>query len=328
MGRPSEDELIETYFAPLAGPGGLGLRDDAALLSPPVGQDLVLTTDILVAGVHFFPDDPPALVAQKALRVNLSDLAGKGAAPAGFLLGLALPDSWTTEWLAGFAEGLGQDSSAYMCPLLGGDTSRTPGPLIISITALGLVPVGGMVPRGGVAAGDLIYVSGTIGDAALGLVLRRGGAAWGGALSGAARAFLEERYLLPQPRLALAEVLRGFAHAAMDISDGLAGDLAKMLRLTGMTAAVAVPDVPLSDAARDALAHEPGLVERLLCGGDDYEILCAVPPDQREAFEAAAAAVGVPVQAIGFAEPGARPPSFKASDGTSLALPRPSFQHF
>jgi thiamine-monophosphate kinase len=326
--RPSEDELIETFFTPIAGPGGLGLRDDAAVLSPPAGQDLVLTTDVLVAGVHFFPDDPAALVAKKALRVNLSDLAGKGAAPAGFLLGLALPDSWTTDWLAAFAEGLGQDSLCYACPLLGGDTSRTQGPLTIAITALGLVPAGGMVPRGGVAAGDLIYVSGTIGDAALGLALRRGGAAWAGALSGAETAFLEERYLLPQPRLALAEPLRRFAHAAMDVSDGLAGDLAKMLRLSGMTAEVAVADVPLSDAAREALASEPGLVETLLSGGDDYEILCAVPRDRSEDFEAAAAAVGVPVRAIGTAEPGARPPTFKASDGRSLTFLRPSFQHF
>ncbi len=328
MGRPSEDELIETFFAPLAGSGGLGLRDDAALLSPPAGQDLVLTTDILVAGVHFFPDDPPGLVARKALRVNLSDLAGKAAAPAGFLLGLALRDNWTTDWLAGFAEGLGQDSILYGCPLLGGDTSRTPGPLTIAITALGLVPAGGMVPRGGVAAGDLIYVSGTIGDAALGLVLRRGGASWAGALSGAARAFLEERYLLPQPRLALGEALRRFAHAAMDVSDGLAGDLAKMLRLTGMTAEVAVADVPLSEAGRAALAREPELVETLLCGGDDYEILCAVPPDQAHSFEAAAAAVGVPVHVIGTAVLGNEPPTFYDARGRSLAFTYLSFQHF
>lgn len=328
MRRPSEDELIEAFFAPLAGPGALGLRDDAAVLTPPVGQDLVLTTDVVVAGVHFFPDDPAALVARKALRVNLSDLAGKGAVPAGFLLGLALPESWTTDWLSCFAEGLGQDSSAYGCPLLGGDTSRTPGPLTVSITALGLVPAGGMVPRGGVAAGDLIYVSGTIGDAALGLALRGRRAAWAGVLTGAAKSFLEERFLLPQPRLALGEALRGHARAAMDVSDGLAGDLYKMLRFSGMTAAVAVAEVPLSDAAREALAHEPGLVETVLCGGDDYEVLCAVPPDRGGAFEAAARAVGVPVCAIGRAVPGTRRPVFEATDGTSLALSQPSFQHF
>ncbi len=328
MGRPSEDELIETYLAPLAGPGAFGLRDDAALLSLSPGLDLVLTTDLLVAGVHFFPDDPPGLVARKALRVNLSDLAGKGAKPAGFLLGLALPDDWTVDWLAAFTEGLGEDSALYACPLLGGDTSRTPGPLTILITALGHVPVGGIVPRGGAAEGDKIYVSGTIGDAALGLALRKGNAPWAAAMTPAALRFLEERYLLPQPRLALSDTLRHFAHSAMDISDGLAGDLRKMLCLTGMTAEVAVADVPLSEAAREALALEPGLVEPILCGGDDYEILCAVPPDRAEAFEAAARGAGVPVHVIGTAVAGTEPPIFKDALGRRLGFDRPSFQHF
>jgi thiamine-monophosphate kinase len=331
LGRPSEDELIETFFAPLAGPGGLGLRDDVAVLTPPAGQDLVLTTDVLVAGVHFFADDPPGAIARKSLRVNLSDLAAKAATPTGFLLGLALPDGWTTDWLAGFAEGLGADSLAFACPLLGGDTSRTPGPLTISITAFGSVPTGGMVPRGGVALGDRIYVSGTIGDAALGLVLRTGGAAapaWTAAIAPAAAGFLVDRYVLPQPRLVLREALRRYARAAMDVSDGLAGDLAKMLRLTGTTAEIRIADVPLSDAARAALAHEPGLVETALCGGDDYEILCALPPDRCGAFETAARAVGVPVHPIGTAVPGTKAPTFKDREGRLAILGRLSFQHF
>jgi thiamine-monophosphate kinase len=328
MARPTEDELIEAFFAPLAGPGGLGLRDDAAVLEVPAGQSLVLTTDVAVAGVHFFPNDPAGLVARKALRVNLSDLAAKGAAASGFLLGLALPESWTTDWLADFAAGLGADGAFYACPLLGGDTSRTPGPLTIAITAIGTVSAGKMVPRGGVAAGDRIYVSGTIGDAALGLALRRGGAPWAGAMTSTARTMLEERYLLPQPRLALGAALRRFAHAAMDVSDGLVGDLRKMLRLTGMTAEVAVADVPLSDAARAALALEPGLVETALCGGDDYEILCAVPPEQGGAFEAAARVVGLPVHAIATAVPGTAPLGVIGRDGTALVLKQASFQHF
>jgi thiamine-monophosphate kinase len=331
LGRPSEDELIETFFAPLAGPGGLGLRDDAAVLSPPGGHDLVLTTDVLVSGVHFFADDPAALVARKALRVNLSDLAAKGATPAGFLLALVLPEFWTTDWLAAFADGLRQDSVVYACPLLGGDTSRTPGPLMISITAFGSVPTGGMVPRGGVAVGDLIYVSGTIGDAALGLALRKRSAAepsWTETMSAAAKSFLEDRYLLPQPRLVLGAALRRYARAAMDVSDGLAGDLAKMLRLSGTTAEISIADVPLSDAAREAVAREPGLVETMLCGGDDYEILCAVPPAWGGAFEDAARVAGVPVRAIGTAVPGAQPPTFKDAQGQSLAITQASFQHF
>src|SRR5580658_1596664 len=167
--RLGEFDLIARYFAPLAGPGGLELRDDAALMRPSPGEDLVLTKDALVAGVHFFADDPPGAIARKALCVNLSDLAAKGAEPVGFLLALALPADWTADWLAAFAEGLDEDSARYRCPLFGGDTVKTPGPLMVSITALGQVTRGHMIPRTGVRPGDLLYVSGTIGDSALGL---------------------------------------------------------------------------------------------------------------------------------------------------------------
>ena len=167
--RPSEDDLIARYFAPIAGAGGLGLRDDAARIAPPAGCEIVLTVDGLVAGVHFFADDPPAAIARKALRVNLSDLAAKGATPLGFLLTLVLPRDWKPDWLELFAKGLGEDAAAFACPLLGGDTVSTPGPLTLSITTLGSVPAGRMVPRDGARAGDALYVSGTIGDAALGL---------------------------------------------------------------------------------------------------------------------------------------------------------------
>ncbi|MGH6851470.1 MAG: thiamine-phosphate kinase, partial [Methylocella sp.] len=167
MSRPSEDELIAAYFAPLAGPGAFGLQDDAAILAQKPGHDIAATKDMSIGGVHFFMDDPPGAVARKALRVNLSDLAAKGAEPAGFLLGLALPEDWTEHWLAGFAQGLGADASAYKCPLLGGDTVKSPGPLIVSITAFGIVPAQKMVVRAGVASGDILYVTGTIGDAAL-----------------------------------------------------------------------------------------------------------------------------------------------------------------
>lgn len=330
-GRPSEVELIATYFAPLAGPGGLGLRDDAAILAGTPGRDLVVTTDLLIAGVHFFADDPPGSIAQKALRVNLSDLAAKAAAPLGFLLGLALPDGWTTEWLAGFSAGLGDDSAAFGCPLLGGDTSRSPGPLMLSITAFGSVPEGSMVTRAGVAAGDVLYVTGTIGDAALGLKLRGGRADVEPRLDRigpAASAYLVGRYLLPQPRLALGEALHTFAHAAMDVSDGLAGDLAKMLSLTGMTAEIAVADVPLSEAAVEVLGQEPRLVEAVLTGGDDYEIICAVAPDRADAFEAAAQAAGVPVRRIGTASPGDAPPVFRHREQGALVFAQPSFEHF
>src|SRR6476620_575844 len=186
--RLGEADLIARYFAPLAGPAGLGLRDDAALMRPPPGEDLVLTTDALVAGVHFFADDPPGAIARKALRVNLSDLAAKGANPAGFLLSLALPTDWQQDWLTKFADALSEDARRFACPLLGGDTIRSPGDLFISITALGTVPCGKMVPRTGARAGDRIFVSGTIGDAAAGLMLRR--AEWDKPLDARARDFL------------------------------------------------------------------------------------------------------------------------------------------
>jgi thiamine-monophosphate kinase len=331
MPRPSEDELIATYFAPLAGPGAFGLRDDAAILVQRPGEDIVVTKDMLTAGVHFFAGDPPGAIARKALRVNLSDLAAKGAEPRGFLLGLALSGDWTAHWLDGFARGLGEDAAAYNCPLLGGDTVKSLGPLAISITALGAVPEQKIVLREGVAAGDLLYVSGTIGDAALGLQLRAGaaqGTQWTKCLSQADAAYLAGRYLLPQPRLGLREALHACAHAAMDISDGLAGDLAKILHLTGMTAEVMAADIPLSEAARKLIRHAPSLLERIITGGDDYELLCAVPPSHSAAFEARANAAGIMVRPIGTAKPGNAPPVFKDSERQTLVFAQPSFQHF
>jgi thiamine-monophosphate kinase len=329
--RPSEDELIATYFAPWAGKGALGLRDDAAVLPPPPGHDIILTTDVLVAGVHFFPNDPPAAIARKALRVNLSDLAAKAAEPLGFLLGLVLPQDWTTDWLSSFAQGLGEDAAFYECPLLGGDTVGTLGPLTVSVTALGSTPARTMVSREGAQAGDLIYVTGTIGDAALGLKLRlaaRDDQNWSGAASETDAAHFRERYLLPQPRLALREALRAYAHCAMDVSDGLAGDLAKMLRLASMTAEVTVAHLPLSRAAQEALKHEPRLIETICAGGDDYEILCAVPPAKSAAFETAAGAAGIMVSAIATVMPGDAPPRFLDIGGRVMAFAKTSFQHF
>ncbi|MGB6324242.1 MAG: thiamine-phosphate kinase [Methylocella sp.] len=331
MSRPSEDELIATYFAPLAGPGAFGLRDDAAILAQKPGHDIVATKDMSIAGVHFFTDDPPGAVARKALRVNLSDLAAKGAEPSGFLLGLALPEDWTGHWLAGFAQGLGEDAAAYKCPLLGGDTVKSPGPLIVSITAFGTVPAQKMVLRAGVAAGDRIYVTGTIGDAALGLKIRLDAAQdmeWTHCVGQADAAYLAGRFLLPRPRLCLRAALRAHAHAAIDISDGFAGDLAKMLGPTGMTAEVGTADVPLSDAARKILHDAPSLLATILAGGDDYELLCAVPPSQAAAFEAEAAAAGILVHPIGTARPGNASPMFKDTEGRNLVLARSSFRHF
>ena len=330
MTRSSEDALIARYLAPLAGPGGLGLRDDAALATPRPGHDLVVTKDMLVAGVHFFADDPPAAIARKALRVNLSDLAAKGATPSGFLLGLALPRDWTEAWLEAFCAGLGDDARAYACPLLGGDTTSTPGPLTLSITAFGEVAAGRMVPRTGAQAGDALYVTGTIGDAALGLHVRRAApadAVWLEALAPAEAEALRCRYLLPQPRLAMRLAL-AHARAAMDVSDGLVGDLAKMLALEGLGAIFEAADVPLSPAVRAAIALAPRLLVTALTGGDDYEILCAVAPEQTAAFEIVAAEAGVPVARLASAGADIAGVTMISEDGHPIEIGHGRFDHF
>jgi thiamine-monophosphate kinase len=320
-----EDRLIARFFKPIAThPGALGLADDAAFIKPPPGCDLVLKTDAIIGGVHFFAKDAARDVARKALRVNLSDLAAKGAKPLGFLLSLALPKEIGDEWLSGFAEGLRGDAVLFGCPLFGGDTDRTPGPITISIAMVGSVPEGTIVRRAGAQAGDAVFVSGSIGDAALGLALRKG-AAW--PLNDAQREHLTSRYLLPQPRNALSEAVRTHASAAMDVSDGLVGDFTKLCRASKVAAAIEVARVPLSDAAKAVLAAEPSMLETALIGGDDYEIVCTVPAGKAESFRAAAQAANVAVSEIGEikAGEGAR---FLAADGKPLIFKRASFSHF
>ena len=325
-----EDRLIARYFKPLAKhPGAFGLDDDAAVIAPPAGCDLVLKTDAIVGGVHFFADDPPDTVARKALRVNLSDLAAKGAKPLGFLLALALPKEIGDAWLAPFARGLGADADAFGCPLFGGDTDRTPGPITISIAVFGAVPHGKMVRRAGAEPGDRVVVTGTIGDAALGLILRRdrsAAARWG--LDRRQQDCLAARYLVPEPRTAIAEILGGHASAAMDVSDGLAGDLAKLCRASGVAADIEVARVPLSDAARAALAKEPALIEAIITGGDDYEILACAPAAEVEALRRQASAAGVAVTEIGQVAAGQGEARFVDPHGKPLVFARPSFSHF
>jgi len=324
-----EERLIAKFFAPLAKhPGALELRDDTAVLTPPAGCDLVLTKDAIVAGVHFFPNDPADVIARKALRVNLSDLAAKGAAPAGFLMALALPGKTSERWLKSFAQGLGEDADVYACPLLGGDTVRTPGPLTISITAFGFVPHGKMVQRQRAKADDRVIVTGTIGDAALGLALRKDrklAQRW--KLSAKMQKHLASRYLLPRPRNVLATLLQENASAAMDVSDGLAGDLTKLCRASGVSAEVNVARVPLSDAARAVLAKDPSMLRAILSGGDDYEILCTVPRARSETFIAGAQALGVPAADIGHITAGQGAPDF-VRDGRTINVGKAAYSHF
>jgi len=324
----AEDSLIARYFGPLAThPGALGLGDDAAVLAPS-GDDVVVTTDAIVEGVHFLSTDPADTVARKALRVNLSDLAAKGAAPAGFVLTLALRAA-DDAWLSPFARALGEDAAHFGCPLLGGDTVSTPGPLTISITALGHVPTGKMVRRNGAKPGDRVVVTGTIGDAALGLDILRGGAVAAALADDAAtREMLVGRYRVPQPRNALAKTVLDHAGAAMDVSDGLAGDLAKLCAASGVSAVIDAPAIPLSQAAAGLLARGIVAIEAIVSGGDDYEILCTVPEAGFEAFAQAAEAAGVAISSIGTIIAGAAIPRFLDARGSEIALPRLSYSHF
>jgi thiamine-monophosphate kinase len=327
-GASGEDALIARYFRPLAtDPGAFNLVDDAAILKA-TGEDLVVKTDAIVEGVHFLSDDPPETIGRKALRVNLSDLASKGASLAGFVLTLALRGT-AAAWLAPFARGLGEDADRFGCPLLGGDTVSTPGPLMISIAAFGRVPAGKMVHRAGAKPGDRVVVTGTIGDAMLGLNVLKGGAA-ATALDNdpSTRDMLIGRYRLPQPRTGLAQAIRDHASAAMDLSDGLAGDLGKLCAASNVTAAVDAPSIPLSTPAASLLARGAVRIEALVSGGDDYEILCAIPENRFVAFTSAAAVAGVAVTSIGTILAGSSVPKFLDTQGREISLSRRSYSHF
>lgn len=329
-GTVGEEALIQRYFAPLAvgAPGALGLRDDAASLTPTPGHDLVVTTDAIAEGVHFLPNDPPVDIGWKALAVNLSDLAAKGATPRVYVMALAMPELPPPSWLEQFAAGLREAQSAHGCHLIGGDTDRRPGPLSVTITAFGEAPEGRMVQRRSARPGDALYVTGTLGDAALGLRLRLADTRSGRwRLSEEQSRYLQQRYLRPLPRTALAPALLAQASAAMDLSDGLAKDLGRMARASGIAAEVAFAALPLSNAARAVLAADDQAAELIVSGGDDYELLIAVPPDRTQRFEAAAADCGVMVTRVGRCVTGAGV-EISAAGGRPMRLARPGWDHF
>jgi thiamine-monophosphate kinase len=319
MSLPPEFSLIARHFRPLAGEGSLDLGDDAALFDPPPGRTLVLAADAMVAGVHFLPGDPPETIGRKLLRVNLSDLAAMGAAPLGYLMTCGFPHGTPDGWIAAFAAGLAEDQRDFGLAVLGGDTVGTPGPATFSLTILGHVAPGQALRRVGARPGDEVWVSGTIGDGALGLL----------ALTGRLPAddHLARRYRLPEPRLALGAVLAAVARAAMDVSDGLVQDLGHLCRAAGCGAVVEAAAVPLSASARTVLAADPGQLATILTGGDDYELLFAADPAHADRVRAAGAAAGVPVTRIGRFVAG-EGVSVRDATGGSISLAAGGWSHF
>ena len=273
-----EFERIKAYFAPLTGGkdkaafgNALDLLDDAALLAPPADEEIVITKDMVVEGVHFLPKTPPDLVARKALRMNLSDLAAKGAVPAGYLLACAWPKSWTDAHIKLFADGLKKDQEEFNVTLLGGDTVSIDGPMVCSITCLGTVHHGGMIKRASAHPGDDVYVTGTIGDAYLGLKLLKQNKPMQD--RDANEKYLIGRYLLPKPRTALNPSLRKRASAAIDISDGLIADAGHIATASRQGITIEASKIPIS---KQAAAHARNKLS-LFTGGDDYELLFAAP---------------------------------------------------
>lgn len=327
QGKPGEFEIIERYFAPLAKrtEGAFGLQDDAALFQPKPGCDLVLTKDAIVAGVHFLPTDPYDLVAQKLMRVNVSDLAAKGAEPRAYLLALAWPDGIGEKDIALFAAGLQKDQDIYGLELLGGDTVKTPGPATFSLTAIGDVPQGRMIRRAGAKPGDAVYVTGTLGDAALGLKLARGEIELS---SIAERRGLIQRYRLPQPRVSVSTGLRGIASAALDVSDGLGADLLHLCTASGLRARISQSALPLSAAVSKLLKQDESLWSAVLSGGDDYEIVFAAPGEAGVKLELLAGTTGVPITRIGYLEEGEPAVLLEDLSGKTAPLAEGGYRHF
>ena len=321
----NEFDIIARYFAPLAtAPGAFGLKDDAAAIPPRPGFDLIVTTDQIAEGTDFFKHDPPDMIAKKALRVNLSDLAAKGAAPDCYLISLALPHGITEEWLAGFAAGLRQDQAHYDFSLLGGDTSATEGPLAIAVTAFGFVPQGEMVKRGGARPDNALYVTGFIGDSAGGLALFKREKH---ALTEAQRDYLIARYRVPEPPVDFGvRFLRDLATASVDISDGLIADLGHVALASRVKIEIEAKAIPRSDALRAFWGDAPEAIVRAAIAGDDYQIAFTADPAREAEIRAAAAKSHISVTRIGRALVGEG--TVLLYDGQALSIPKSGYRHF
>ena len=322
----SEFDLIAKYFKPLTlgAPGALALSDDAAFIRPRAGYDLVVTVDAIVEGVHFLADDPACDIAQKALRVNISDLAAKGAQPKAYLLTAALPRHLDGTWMSSFAQGLKRSQKRYGIDLIGGDTVATSGPLSLSITAIGEVKAGQMIRRAGAKIGDDVWVSGTIGDAGLGLPVAQRRLE---PLNENHARFLVERYRIPQPRLEVGLGLHGLANACLDVSDGLIADLGHLAAVSDVAIEVIAADVPLSSAARHFVRAGQISLETLLTAGDDYELAFAAAPSDRARVGALSARCKVPLARIGCVSKGTGV-TVVGEGGKVLQFSRTGFRHF
>lgn len=318
---------IDRWLRPLADgfAGAAGLKDDAAFLTPPAGCDLVITTDTMVAGVHYTGREAPQDLAAKLVRVNLSDLAGKLARPFGYTLNLALGEGEDDAWFEAFCQGLAAEQDRYGITLMGGDSVRTPGPAVLTLTGFGTVPAGQGPRRGDARAGDAVLVTGTIGDAAIGLLAVQDPMFMTG-LPG--RETLVAAYYRPDPPVAFAPELLGLVHASMDISDGLAADLAHICEASGLGARLHAPRVPVSDAAAAAIADHPDLFAQALGGGDDYQLLLTAAPDAVPQIEHAAATAGLRITVIGEMTDGQDGVAILDQDGRPLTLASAGYTHF
>jgi len=323
-----EFDLIARYFAPLATkPGAFALTDDGALFDVPDGQTCVVTTDAMVSGVHFFESDGPLNLGWKLLAVNLSDLAAMGAEPLGYTLDFALPRDWPQDrlesWLPQFVQGLMDCQMRFQTSLLGGDTVSTSGPLTLAVTAFGSVPKDQVLRRNGAKVGDSIWVSGTIGDAALAVKVRHG---WTPPAN-LTLSYADMRLDMPFPRVALGKALRGIATAALDISDGLAADLGHICVASKVGAEISFDEIPLTTEMRSFVAAAPELVQTILSGGDDYELIFTAPPEAEAEIREASKKTLSPVYCIGRIVAGSEV-SIAGPDGQPIALDRLGFAHF
>jgi thiamine-monophosphate kinase len=327
MTRRSEFALIAEYFAPLAAgmKGADGLGNDGATFAASPGCEIVVTVDALTEGVHFLGDDPPGDIARKMLRVNLSDLAAMGARPIGYVMTTAFNARIDDAWIEAFVAGLAVDQREFGIGLLGGDTTGTPGPTALTATLFGEVATGRALKRSGAREGDLVMVSGSIGDGILGLMALRGEL---GDLDDADRTRLAAHYRCPTPRLALGAALaeREIATACLDVSDGLVADLGHICEQSHLAATIEAARVPLSDAARRAVAADAGRLAMILSGGDDYELVFTVPPAMRDGVAALARELDLPIAEIGIMQAGEGVRVLDQS-GTEMKFDRTGWRH-